>query len=99
MHVAALVRHDVGERGYASAAEVAEQLLDRDLLGELRCVVLNLGDVRKRVVSYRIELGRVVVSRPIRESRARYRNVLQVRLPVLASLDQLACNRRSDTTW
>src|SRR5437016_10879457 len=44
MHVAALVRHDVGERGDLSAAEIAEQLLDRDLLGELVWVGLNLRD-------------------------------------------------------
>src|SRR5215472_5913158 len=94
MHVAALVRHNVRERGDVSAAEVAEQLLDRDLLGELRWVVLNLGDVRKWVVLYRIHLGGVAVSRAVGESRARFRNVLEVRPPVLAGLDQLARNRR-----
>src|SRR5262250_988442 len=94
VHVTALVRDDVRERGDVSAAEVAEQLLDRDLLGELLWIGLNLSDVRKWVVFYSIELGRVVVSRPIGESRAGYRNVLQVSLPVLAGLDQLARNRR-----
>src|SRR5207302_4262418 len=94
MHVAALVRHDVGERGDLSAAEIAEQVLDRDLLGEVVWVGLNLSHVRKWVVLHRIELGRVVVYRPIGETRARYRNVVQVSPPVLAGFDQLARNRR-----
>ena len=82
MHVAALVGHNVGERGYLFAAEVAEQLLDRDLLGELVWVGLDLSDVRKWVVFHRIDVARVVVSRPIGESRARCREILQVRAPV-----------------
>ncbi len=53
-HVAALIRHDIRERRHLSAAEVTEQLLDRDLLGELRWVALNLGDIGKWVVLYRI---------------------------------------------
>ena len=77
-----------------SASEVAEQLLDRDLLGELLGVVLNLSDVRKWVVLYRIQLGRVAVARPIGDMRARFRNVLQIGPPVLAGLDELARNRR-----
>jgi hypothetical protein len=50
VHVATLVRHDVGERGDVSAAEVTEQLFDRNLFSELRRVVLNLGDIRKWIV-------------------------------------------------
>jgi hypothetical protein len=100
MHVAALVGYDVRERRHLLTAEVAEQLLERDLLGELLWIVLDLSDVGKRVVLHRIQLGRVVVSRPIGEMRARLRDVLQVRAPVLARLDQLTRQRRQiDAPW
>src|SRR6202007_1914025 len=79
MHVAALIRHDIGERRHVSAAQVTEQLLDRDPIGEFPWGVLNLSDIRKWVVFHRIQFGGVVISRPVGESRARYRDVLQVR--------------------
>jgi hypothetical protein len=44
VHGTALIGHDTRERGHLLAAEVAEQLLERGLLGELLWIVLNLSD-------------------------------------------------------
>ena len=45
--------------------KIGLQLLDGDLFGELLWVVLNLDDVRERIVLYRIHLARVVVAGPV----------------------------------
>jgi hypothetical protein len=98
MHIAALVGHDIREGRRSLGTEVAEELLQRNLLGELHGVILYLRDVRERVVLDRIELRRVVVARPVRDGRTRSGNILQVYAPVLPRVGELASERRQIDT-
>ena len=91
MQVTALVGDDVGQGRHVPGVRVAAQLVDRHLLGELRRIVPDLGHARERVVLDRVQLAGVLVSGPIGERGARHRDVLQVRAPVLARIDELAC--------